>query len=1114
VAANSSGTPIEIAQWLRELGLEQYTDAFRENAVDAKILQTLTAEDLRDIGVLLIGHRRRLLNAIAALDAETPRAKVVTAAHETQTPERRQLTVMFCDLVGSTALSTQLDPEDLRVLLGAYHLAVKQAVTAFDGFVAKYMGDGVLVYFGYPRAHEDDAERAIRAGLRAIGAVSQLDGRGAKLQARVGIATGFVVVGDLIGEGSAQEQAVVGETPNLAARLQALAAPGHLVIAASTRQQVGELFDLEDLGPQQLAGFADPQPAWLVLRESTEVSRFEALHSQTSALVGRDEEVEVLMRRWENAKRGEGRVVLISGEPGIGKSRLTAALSERIGTEPHERWRFFCSPHHQDSALYPFIAHLEHAAGFVRDDDSEERFRKLRELAVATQDEDDIELVAELLSLPTKSAALNLSPQLKREKLFASLLKQLEFEARRRPVLMIFEDAHWIDPTSREMLDLAVDRVRRLPVLLMITFRSEFQAPWGGRSHVTSLVLNRLDEANGEALVQNLAGHVGLVSEIVMKIVERADGVPLFLEELTKTVLESAKEGPATATPLGKSPDGFSVPATLHASLVARLDRLAPASQEVAQIGAVLGREFAYSLIEPVAQREEATLQAALAQLGDAGLLFCRGAAPHASYLFKHALVQDAAYSTLLRAKRQELHARVAAVLEQGFADQVERQPELLAHHLSAAGDAARAIDQWLKAGQYAAARSAHLEAIRHFGRGLSTLATLPETSTRDGREIELQLALGSSLFTAEGFASVRAGAAYARARDLAEQQGNSHQQFMTVYGLWQLANGAGRVHDCRRLSTQLQQLTANNADDELRLQAHHSAWATCLFAGDPAAALEHSEAGRCLYDLNRHRHHRQLYGGHDPGACAHYLGAQAQWALGYPERALALGKEGLAISEKIVHPFSLGLALQYNAMLHLDRREPEFALQRLEAVEALVVEHRIGLVLDLALLRGSAMVLQGAVEQAIVHLREGLSERTTAPRLRCYGLAKLADALARQGDNAAALAVAKDGLNVAEETGHRQWLAELHRVEGDALCGLNVLDDSQRAFEEALRVARRQGAKAYELRAATSLARLLGEQRRRAEAHDVLAPVYRSFTEGFETADLMEAKLLLDQLT
>ena len=1113
MAASSFGKPIEIAQWLRELGLEEYSDTFRNNAIDATILPTLTADDLRDIGVALVGHRRRLLNAISELDRGPPIAPA-PAAPEGLTPERRQLTVMFCDLVGSTALSTKLDPEDLRALVSAYHRTVREAVAVYDGFVAKYMGDGVLVYFGYPRAHEDDAERAIRAGLRAIDAVGQMDARGAKLQARVGIATGFVVVGDLIGEGSAQEQTVVGETPNLAARLQALAAPSRIVIAAGTRQQIGELFDLEDLGPQRLAGFGDMQPAWMVLREGAEASRFEALHSQTVPLVGRDEEIEALLRRWENAKRGEGRVVLISGEPGIGKSRLTAALSEQIGTDPHARWRFFCSPHHQDSALYPFIAHLERAAGFVRDDGTEEKLKKLRTLVAPTLAQDDVALLAELLSLPVRPAVPDLDPHRRRERLFEALLKQLEFEVRDRPVLMVFEDAHWIDPTSREMLDLTIERVRRLPVLLAITFRPEFQAPWGGRSHVMSLVLNRLDEGSGETLVQSLAGRVGLDAWIVTKIVEHADGVPLFLEELTKTVLESAKDkGVAAAAPPGGPSGGLAVPATLHASLVARLDRLATPSKEVAQIGAVLGREFSYSLIKPVAQCDETTLQAALAQLSEAELLFCRGSAPYASYLFKHALVQDAAYGTLLRGKRQELHGRVAAVLERDFADQVERQPELLAHHLSAAGDTDRSIDQWLTAGRYAAARSTYREAIRHFERGLATLATLPESPARDGREIELQLALGATSFSAEGFASAGAAAAYARARDLAERQGNSRQQFMTIYGLWQLANGGGKIHDCRRLSTQLQKLTANNDDDELRLQAHHSGWATCLFAGEPAAALEHSAAGRRLYDVDRHRHHRQIYGGHDPGTCAHYLGAHALWTLGRPDRALALGKEALAMGERIAHPFSYGLALQYTAMLHLDRCEPEPALKLLDAVEALVAEHRMGLALDSALLRGAALILQGAAEQAVAHLREALRDPAGAPRLRCYGLAKLGEALARQGDSAAALAVAEEGLKAVEETGHRQWMAELYRLKGSALSGLDRPQESQNAFEEALRVARGQGAKSYELRAAVNLAQLWGEQGRKAEAHDLLAPTYGWFAEGFETADLKVATSLLSQL-
>ena len=783
----------EIADWLATLGMSEYAQRFAENGIDVSALRHLTDQDLKDIGVLL-GHRRKMLAAIGELSGAAPaiHQPATGMGPKTQdTAERRQVTVMFSDLVGSTALSARMDPEDLREVISAYQKCVAETLRRFGGFVAKYMGDGVLVYFGYPQAHEDDAAQAVRAGLELIGAVSSLK-HDAPLQTRVGIATGLVVVGDLIGSGEAQERGIVGETPNLAARLQSLAEPNMVVIAEGTRRLLGNLFELEDLGAKDLKGIAGPVRAWAALRASAVESHFEALHTAgLTELVGREEELELLLRRWSRAKTGEGQVVLLSGEPGIGKSRLTAALSEHIASEPHIRLRYFCSPHHQDSALYPFIAQLERAAGFARDDTADARLGKLQALlALDTPDDDDIVLLSQLLSLPSSAADLNLSPQRKREKMFGALLNQLEAEARRRPVLMVFEDAHWIDPTSRELLDLAVDQVRRLPVLLAVTFRPEFQPPWSGRAHVTSLALNRLGERAGEALVHTLAGNAALSGEMVAEIVERTDGVPLFVEELTKAVLESAAQGDRIAAVLGAtSQTALSVPATLHASLMARLDRLGPLAKEVAQIGAVLGREFGYELIEPVAQRPERELQAALDQLGESGLLFCRGVPPHSTYLFKHALVQDAAYSTLLRGRRQELHARVAAALEAYFSNLVERQPELLAHHLSAAGDTVRAVDQWLKAGQRAAGGLAHVEAIAHFERGLGLLASLPDTPARDTREIELQLALGVSLITVKGKGSRRA---YGRARELAEKSGDQRQLFQATYGLWQNAGGSG----------------------------------------------------------------------------------------------------------------------------------------------------------------------------------------------------------------------------------------------------------------------------------------------------------------------------------
>jgi class 3 adenylate cyclase/predicted ATPase len=747
---------MDVGGWLRKLGLEQYEAAFRENRIDDTVLPSLTAEDLKDLGVGFVGDRRKLLDAIAALRAEasepTPLSDAPRATDKAaqDTAERRQLTVMFCDLVGSTALSARLDPEDMREIVGAYHRSCAERITKAGGVVAKYMGDGVLAYFGYPQAHEHDAERAVFAGLALAEAVPMLKtAAGTPLQVRVGIATGLVVVGDLIGSGDAQERGVVGDTPNLAARLQALAEPNLVVIADSTRRLLGNLFELRDLGPQDLKGIAGPTRAWAALRASSVESRFDAMHmTNLTALVGREEEFEALLRRWSRAKSGEGQVVLISGEAGIGKSRLTAALLERLAAEPHARLRYFCSPRHTDSALHPIIGQMERAAGLAYNDRPQVKLDKLdAALAQTSTSPRDAALFSEMLSLPNdgRHRAQELSPEQRRQRTLEALLTQLAALACQQPVLMIFEDAHWADPTSLEVLGRTVDRIKTLPALMIVTFRPEFNAPWVGQSHVMSLTLNRLGEREATGIIAGLIGNKNLPADVMAEIVERTDGIPLFVEEMTKAVLEAESESAARRTVAAVPSSALAVPASLHASLMARLDRLGPA-KEVAQIGSAIGREFSHALLASVARKSEAELASALDRLFQAGLLFRQGVPPQASYLFKHALVQDAAYGTLLREPRRALHARIAENLESRFAETAESQPEILAHHFTEAGLTEAAIEWWGTAGQRSLARSALLEGREQLKRALDQIATTPVTPALRREEIKLEVAFANVL--------------------------------------------------------------------------------------------------------------------------------------------------------------------------------------------------------------------------------------------------------------------------------------------------------------------------------------------------------------------------------
>jgi class 3 adenylate cyclase/predicted ATPase len=1092
---------MDVAEWLRRLGLEQYEPAFRANEIDAKVLPSLTAEDLKDLGISLVGHRRRLLEAIAALDSKMPAAVTEAPADA----ERRQLTVMFCDLVGSTELSARLDPEDLREVIAAYHRAVADAVRSFDGFVAKYMGDGVLVYFGYPRAHEEDAERAVRAGLGVTEAVGRLDVKSVKLQARVGIATGLVVVGDLIGEGSAQEQSVVGETPNLAARLQALAEPDAVVIAASTRRLVGDLFEYRDLGAIEVRGIAAPVPAWQVLRPSVVASRFEALRgSALTRLVGRDEEIDLLLRRWTRAKAGDGQIVLVSGEPGIGKSRLTAALAERLHAEPYLRLRYFCSPYHQDSALYPFIDQLSRAAGFARDDPPAARLENLEALlARAAPPADDVALLADLLSLPASERypLPNLSPQRKKERTLEALIRQLEGLARQQPVVMVFEDAHWIDPTSRELLDLTVERVRSLPVLLIVTFRPEFQMPWTGQSQLTMLALNRLDRRDRAALVAQIAGSKALPANVIDQIADRTDGVPLFVEELTKSVLESG-------VPL------VGIPTTLHDSLMARLDRLASV-RRVAQIGAAIGREFSYELLRAVSRLPEDELQAAIARLVASELVLQRGAPPDAVYVFKHALVLDAAHGSLLRNTRQQLHAQIAEALERHSPELMDSQPELFAQHYAEAGLVERSVAYWGKAGHSSAARSAMAEAAAQFHKGLDQLALLPESPERQRHQLEFWTALGAVLRFIKGQGAPETGHAFIRARELWEQLGSPSDFLHVPYGLSRYHAYRGELDLAMHLEEDLLRLSRQRNDSGGLVLGHQSYGSSQMFAGRFALSRSHLEAALSVHDPNHHRSLGLQTGSHPQVVSQGCLGI-VLLCLGFPDQALALSSAAINEASRLAHPASLASSLMLGAIPLSLVSDKGTLGERADQLVAVAIEQGFpwwraqG-----TIYRGWVKANKGDVTEGITLLRSGLAayRATGAEAWMPHFLALLARACEIGSQIEEGVALLNDALQISGRTAERWLAAELNRHKGRLLLRQGHTEAAEELYYKALSIAREQEAKLWELRAAVSLAWLRRDQGRPAEARELLTPVYGWFTEGFDTQDLKEAKALLDTL-
>jgi predicted ATPase/class 3 adenylate cyclase len=1125
---------LDIDGWLRRIGLEQYTQTFRDNAIDLSVLPDLTDQDLEKLGVLL-GHRRKLLRAIADLEAiekSAPAVAVAAAAPAAPRPldtaERRQLTVMFCDLVGSTALSARLDPEDMREIVGAYHRSCAEQITKAGGFVAKYMGDGVLAYFGYPQAHEHDAERAVVAGLALVEAAPMLKtAAGTPLQVRVGIATGLVVVGDLIGSGEAQERGVVGDTPNLAARLQALAEPNMVVIADSTRRLLGNLFELEDLGTRDLKGIAGPARAWAALRASSAEGRFEALHTAgLTALVGREEELELLLRRWSRAKRGEGQVVLLSGEAGIGKSRLTAALLERLSGEAPMRLRYFCSPQHTDSAFHPIIGQMERAAGLAHDDKPQAKLDKLDAvLAQTSTSTEDAALFAEMLSLPNdgRYPALDSAPEQRRQRTLEALTSQLAELARQQPVLMIFEDAHWVDPTSLEVLGRIVDRIKTLPALLIVTSRPEFNAPWVGQSHVTSLTLNRLGEREAAGIIARLIGNKALPADVLAEIVERTDGIPLFVEEMTKAVLEAESEGAARRTVAAVPSPALAVPASLHASLMARLDRLGPA-KEVAQIGSAIGREFSHALLALVARKSEAELGSALDRLVQAGLLFRQGVPPQASYLFKHALVQDAAYGTLLREPRRVLHARIAEAIESQFAETAESRPEILARHCTEAGLIEKAADLWGKAGQQSLTRSALVEAAEQLTRALSQLAALPATPALRREQIKLQVALITPLIHVKGYAAPETTAAAERARLLIEQAETLGEPpedplllFSALYGIW-IANYVAFNGDAmRELAAQFLALAEKQGTTAPLLIAHRIMGISLAGTGDIAEGRAHFDQAIALYDPAEHRPLATRFSV-DSGVSVLSYRSWAIWFLGYPEAALADSDQAIRDAREIGQAATLMYALLHASFTYIHCGNYTTATAVLNELTALAGEK--GALFWEAhgtAQQGCLFGLTGKASNAVQTLTSGITafRSTGSTSWMPARLPYLAKAYADLGQFDKASRYIGEAMTAVDTTKERWWEADIYRMAGE-IALMSSEPDAARAeayFERALAVARQQQAKSWELRAAMSLARLWRDQGKRDEARDLLAPAYGWFTEGFETLDLKEAKALLTEL-
>jgi class 3 adenylate cyclase/tetratricopeptide (TPR) repeat protein len=1104
----------EIADWLEKLGLGQYAQRFAENGIDVSVLPDLTDEDFDRLDVLL-GHRRKMQRALVELN----QTGLITEPACQHDAERRHLTVMFCDLVGSTALSARLDPEDMWEVLRAYRAACARVIASYDGIIARFIGDGILAYFGYPRAHEDDAERTVRAGLDIIAEVGKLATRAdEKVEVRIAIATGLVVVGDLVSGGVSEEQGMVGDTPNVAARLQNLAEPGAVVVAVSTRRLLGDLFTFRNLGHREIRGISEPIEVWAVEGPAASESRFEAVRTGRSiGFIGRKAEIEFMLSRQRLAWEGQGQVVLISGEAGIGKSRFAAALCESQLLGAHRRVRYQCSPYHTNSSLHPFIAQLEHAAGIGPQDTSEQKLDKLEAmLALGTQEvARATSLIAALLSVPIgeRYTPLGLSPVQQRRQTFAALLDQLEGLARQQPLLIVCEDMHWADATTLELYDLAVDRIRGLPILVLMTFRPEFEPPWAGLANVSLLRLERLDRQETRALVEQVSAGRRLPREMMAQIINKTDGIPLFVEELTKMVLESGLLVEDAGRYRLDSPlPPLAIPATLHDSLMARLDRLAPV-KEVAQIGAAIGRDFSYMLLQSVAGRDDVTLRSALTQLEEAELLLRHGTPPDATYSFKHALIQEAAYESLLKSRRQLLHRDIGDVLRDKFPVIAETEPEVLAHHFSEAGLTEAALEWWRKAGQQALKRSAYSEAIAHLGKAVA-IADGPGLGDGPDRTIErlhLQIAYGRALRGSLGHSAHETVAAWTRARQIAADINDPVVLAPIHSGLFNACLTHGELAPMRELAETIMSAASRQSESPVAaVVAHWTSGVTCWFGGDYLNARVHLERALAIYGAEPDPATFKAATQDLPAVIMRFL-ALVLWPLGSIDRARLLARQAVKV------PGERRALAQVNALVHkavFDGLCGDM-LEETETVLALAREHAMPLYVAAGThLSGLAKWRAGDRTNGLAQMRRGWTLLHDSDCYLCepfWGM-QVALANAEVGQVETALDILTELIVWVEQSG-QNWLdAELHRVRGELLlrCEPSNVSAAEEAFNKALEIARGQRTKTFELRSSLGLARLYSTIGRAEGVSDLLAPALVDFDTARDLPEIEEAGRLL----